>query len=77
MFRFAASTVLGFVLLYVQSLIVMKLNGYTSIHFSNLYDLAVVWVIDFFIVFGILTQLKPWLIRSKIIETSSAEDYTD
>lgn len=74
MIRFAASTVLGFVLLYVQSLIVMKLNGYTSIQFTNLYYLALVWIVDFFIVFSILTQLKPWLIRNKIIETTTAED---
>lgn len=74
MIRFAASFVLGFVLIYAQSLIVMKLNGYASIHFPNLLQLTIVYVVNFFLSFAILTHIKPWVARTQKVGQDVAEE---
>ena len=61
MVRMAASVVFGFVLMYLQSLLVMKWNHYSSIQFQEMSHIFLIWGINFFCVFIMLTQLKNWL----------------
>lgn len=74
MIRFAASFVLSFVLIYIQSVIVMKLNGYTEIHFGNLTQLTIVYIVNFFLVFSILTHIQPWIVRTQSMKQDMAEE---
>jgi hypothetical protein len=64
MVRFSLSFLLSFVLFYVQCLIVMKLFDYDrGIYFDNYYYVFVVCVINFFLMYSILSQISPWLIK--------------
>ncbi|AZU64856.1 hypothetical protein [Neobacillus mesonae] len=60
MFRAAAAGVLGFILIFVESMIVMKLKGYATIEFGGIAPFINVWAMNFFFVFAILTQLTNW-----------------
>lgn len=64
MIRVALSFVIGFFLILIQSTIVMKLNAYENIYFPNLTHLLVVWIVNFFFVFSLISQLKTWLENS-------------
>lgn len=61
MFRIAGALTLGFILIFVESMIVMQLKGYQTIQFDNLPLFASVWAMNFFLVFSILTQVKMWV----------------
>ncbi|GHI01181.1 hypothetical protein AM1BK_47230 [Neobacillus kokaensis] len=60
MFRAAAAGVLGFILIFVESMIVMKLKGYATIEFGGIAPFINVWAMNFFFVFAILTQVTNW-----------------
>jgi uncharacterized protein (DUF983 family) len=74
MIRFATSFLASFVLVYIQSVIVMKWNGYSSIQFDNMLHLTIVWIMNFFLSFSILTHLKPWLIKTQGVQESMEEN---
>lgn len=64
MIRFSISFIASFILLYLESLIVMQAFHYENgIYFANYHHLTVVLVLNFFLVFSILTHIKPWLTR--------------
>ncbi|MCF6093485.1 hypothetical protein L1765_05725 [Microaerobacter geothermalis] len=58
MFKIGFSLIAGFVLLVIQSFIVMKWNGYSSIAFNNTFDIFTIWVINFFLVYAITFDQK-------------------
>ncbi len=60
MIRMAAAGVLGFILIFIESMIVMKLKGYVTIDFGGLVPFINVWAMNFFLVFAILTQVTNW-----------------
>jgi hypothetical protein len=60
MIRMAAAGVLGFILIFIESMIVMKLKGYVTIEFGGLAPFINVWAMNFFLVFAILTQVTNW-----------------
>ncbi len=60
MIRIGASAVIGFLLLVLQAMIVMKLNGYQAIMFTSSVGILSVWLLNAVLSFCILTQLKPW-----------------
>lgn len=64
MIRTALSAIMGLVLIFIQSMIVMKMNSYESIHFPNLMHVLIVWILNFFLVFSILSHMKPWFEKS-------------
>jgi hypothetical protein len=66
--------VIGFIMVYFQSLIVMKINGYTSIQFDNMTYLITVWIVNVFLVFSMLVHLQPWFVKIKLFETRSNEE---
>ncbi len=60
MVRIGLSGVLGFILMYIESLIVMKLKGASTIEFGEIASFISVWAMNFFFVFAILTQVSNW-----------------
>lgn len=60
MIRMAVAGILGFILIFIESLIVMKLKGYVTIEYGGLAPFISVWAMNFFLVFAILTQLTNW-----------------
>ncbi|MCM3765144.1 hypothetical protein [Neobacillus niacini] len=60
MLRAAIAGVLGFVLVFIESIIVMKLKGYVTIEFGGIAPFINVWAMNFFFVFAILTQVTNW-----------------
>jgi len=60
MIRAAVAGVVGFVLIFLESMIVMKLKGLETIEFGGLTPFINVWAMNFFFVFAILTQVTNW-----------------
>lgn len=60
MIRIAGAGVLGFVLIFIESFIVMKMKGYITIEFGSINQFVSVWAMNFFLVFAMLTHFKMW-----------------
>jgi uncharacterized protein (DUF983 family) len=73
MMRFAASMILSVVLFFIQAEIVMWVNNYSAIQFMNVYYVFMVCIVNFFISFSLLSQLKPWLIQKNWIKEVEEE----
>lgn len=58
MIRFAAAIVLGFALLYIQSLVVMQLTGQSAIRFTEHAYFFMMWFVNIGLVFVVLTHAK-------------------
>ena len=72
MLKAAAAGVLGFILIFVESMIVMRLKGYATIEFGGIAPFINVWAMNFFFVFAILTQVTNWYSnRSQLEEDNS------
>ncbi|ALC90917.1 hypothetical protein AM500_14845 [Bacillus sp. FJAT-18017] len=63
MIRMAVAGVLGFILVFVESYIVMALKGYVTIEFGGIAPFIGVWSMNFFLVFSILSQIKVWYVE--------------
>lgn len=60
MIRMGVAGVLGFILIYIESVIVMQLKGLSTIEFGGIAPFINVWAMNFFFVFAILTQVGNW-----------------
>ena len=60
MIRAAVAGVVGFILIVIESMIVMKLKGLVTIEFGGIVPFINVWAMNFFFVFAILTQVTNW-----------------
>ncbi|MEH7072942.1 hypothetical protein [Neobacillus drentensis] len=60
MIRAAVAGVAGFVLIFLESMIVMKFKGLETIEFGGLTPFINVWAMNFFFMFAILTQVTNW-----------------
>lgn len=75
MIRIALSFIASFVLFYLESLIVMKVFDYPNgITFAEYKGLFIVFVLNFFLAFSILTQMTPWFIRVNRMEPEEDEE---
>jgi hypothetical protein len=74
MIRAAVSGVLGFILVFIESMIVMKLKGYSTIDFGGIAPFINVWAMNFFFVFAILTQITNWYVERTAIEEKTEEN---
>ncbi|CAH2716934.1 hypothetical protein BACCIP111895_04122 [Neobacillus rhizosphaerae] len=72
MFKAAAAGVLGFILIFIESMIVMKLKGYATIEFGGLAPFINVWAMNFFFVFAILTQLTNWYVNRESLKEDNS-----
>ena len=60
MLKAAVAGILGFVLIFIESMIVMKLKGYETIEYGGITPFINVWAMNFFFVYAILTQVTNW-----------------
>ena len=60
MIRTIFSGIIGFILIFIESMIVLKIKGETTIEFGGIQPFISVWAMNFFLVFAILTQITNW-----------------
>jgi hypothetical protein len=60
MLRIGLSGVVSFILLYIESLIVMQLKGASTIEFGEMSPFINIWAMNFFFVYAIFTQIGNW-----------------
>jgi hypothetical protein len=72
MIRAAIAGVVGFVLIFIESMIVMKLKGLETIEFGGLTPFINVWAMNFFFVFAILTQVTNWYVNKESLEEDNS-----
>jgi hypothetical protein len=70
MLRIGLSGVVSFILLYIESLIVMKLKGMSTIEFGEMTPFINVWAMNFFFVFAIFTQVGNWCLNKGFFQQS-------
>jgi hypothetical protein len=63
MVKAAVAGVIGFVLIFIESMIVMKLKGYETIEYGGIAPFINVWAMNFFFVYAILTQVTNWYVN--------------
>lgn len=68
MVKVGLSGVVSFILLYIESLIVMKLKGASTIEFGEMTPFINVWAMNFFFVFAIFTQVGNWFQNKGLFE---------
>lgn len=51
----------SFVLVFVEAYMVLIYKGYPTIEFGGMGPFISIWMMNFFLLFSIFTQLKPWL----------------
>jgi hypothetical protein len=68
----AISGVLGFVLLFIESMIVIKLKGIETIDFGGIAPFVNVWAMNFFFVFAIITQVTNWFENKEALKEDNA-----
>lgn len=61
MVRMGIAGAFGFILVFVQSYIVMQLKGLYTIEFGGIGPFVSVWAMNFFLLFSIFTEIKNWL----------------
>ncbi|MDF2903481.1 MAG: hypothetical protein K0S25_1119 [Bacillus sp. (in: firmicutes)] len=71
MIRIGVAGVTGFILIFIESMIVMKLKGYETIEYGGLAPFLSIWAMNFFLVFAILTQLTNWYENKKNLENNN------
>lgn len=66
----------GLLLILLESLIVVNVKGYETIDFGGIHSFVSVWAMNFFLLFAILTQMKPWVLdklKTKVESLSRSE----
>ncbi len=58
MHKLAFSVIAGFIMIYIQSLLVMKWNGYSSIEFSNSSVLFSLWAVNVFFLNSVMFKTR-------------------
>jgi hypothetical protein len=75
MIRAAIAGVVGFVLIFIESMIVMKLKGLETIEFGGLAPFINVWAMNFFFLFAILTQVTNWYMNKESLKEDNSFKY--
>lgn len=74
MLRMSIAGVVGFVLVFIESYLVMAVKQYEAIDFGGIAPFVSVWSMNFFLVFSILTHIKLWYDeREAQLEEEAAE----
>jgi hypothetical protein len=61
MVRMTVSGIGGFLLVFIEAYLVLHLKGYQSIDFGGISPFVAIWSMNFFLLFSIFTQIKPWI----------------
>ncbi|MCM3588116.1 hypothetical protein M3182_20645 [Mesobacillus maritimus] len=75
MVRMSIAGVAGFILVFIESYIVMQFKGYQTIEFGGISPFVSVWAMNFFLLFTMFTQLKNWYLEREESEDSYSERY--
>jgi hypothetical protein len=70
MIKIGLSGVVSFILLYIESLIVMQLKGMQTIEFGDMTSFINVWAMNFFFVYAICTQIENWIQNKGLFQQS-------
>ena len=61
MVRMTVAGIGGFFLVFIEAYMVLIVKkGYESIEFGGLSPFISIWTMNFFLLFSIFTQIKPW-----------------
>lgn len=60
MIRMSIAGVAGFMLVFIESYIVMFVKNYQTIDFGGIAPFVSVWAMNFFLIFSILSHIKLW-----------------
>ncbi|MFO1444790.1 hypothetical protein KDN24_16605 [Bacillus sp. Bva_UNVM-123] len=60
MIRILAAGIGGFILVFIESYIVLYFKGYHTIEFGGIRPFVNVWAMNFFLLLTILTHIKFW-----------------
>ena len=71
MIKMAAAGVGGFILVFIESYIVMILKGYYTIEFGGISPFISVWAMNFFLLFSLFTQVQLWYKEKQANEGTS------
>jgi len=63
MVKAAVAGVVGFILIFIESMIVMKLKGISTIEYGGLTPFINVWAMNFFFVFAVISQVSNWFVN--------------
>lgn len=61
MIRAIISTFLGFVLIFIEGFIVIKVNNYTAIDFGSIQLFMMFWAINTCVIYSIFNDVGRWL----------------
>ena len=50
----------GFILVFIESFIVMEIKHYEMIEYGGICPFINIWAMNFFLLFSIFTQIKQW-----------------
>ncbi|WP_234969373.1 hypothetical protein [Bacillus massilinigeriensis] len=70
----SVASIFGFILVFLESAIVMWIKGYQSIDFGGISPFVSVWAMNFFWVFSILTHIKQWYMQRENQEDEYASN---
>ncbi|WP_077213608.1 hypothetical protein [Bacillus dakarensis] len=73
MIRMAVAGVGGFILVFIESYVVMLFKGYYTIEFGGITPFISVWAMNFFLLFSIFTQIQLWYEEKQASEGTSIE----
>lgn len=68
MVKAAVAGVIGFVLIFVESMIVIYIKGCDTVQFGDMASFVNVWAMNFFLVFSIFTQITNWIENRQDVE---------
>ena len=72
MVRMTVAGIGGFLLVFIEAYMVLILKGYQTIEFGGMSPFISIWTMNFFLLFSIFTQLKPWLEEKMAVKEESS-----
>lgn len=75
MVRMSLSGFLGFIRMYIESVITMHIKGTATIEFGGITPFINVWAMNFFFVFAILSQIGNWYENKLALEKGEHNEF--
>jgi hypothetical protein len=72
MVRMTVAGIGGFLLVFIEAYMVLILKGYQTIEFGGMSPFISIWTMNFFLLFSIFTQLKPWFEERMAVKEESS-----
>jgi hypothetical protein len=72
MVRMTVAGIGGFLLVFIEAYMVLILKGYQTIEFGGMSPFISIWTMNFFLLFSIFTQFKPWFEERMAVKEESS-----